>query len=63
MNDDLRDNIFMIAHDVRYSEDRNETAHWLVNEYAKMLTDKQGQDYLEYLLEQLRISKEAERDG
>jgi len=63
MNNDLRDRIFMATHDMRYSEDRNETANWLVNEYAAILTDEQGQEYLDYVYEQIRISKEAERDG
>jgi hypothetical protein len=53
----------MATHDMRYSEDRNETANWLVNEYAAILTDEQGQEYLDYVYEQIRISKEAERDG
>jgi hypothetical protein len=63
MNPTLRDEIFMQAHKLRYSEDRAETAFWLSNEYAEILTDKQGQKYLDYINEELRLSKEAERDG
>lgn len=61
MNNQLRDKIFMSTHELRYSEDRNETAYWLLNEYANLLTDEQGEKYFEYILEQLAIAKSQER--
>ena len=61
MNNELRDEIFMRTNEVRYSEDRAETAYWLVNEYAKLLTDEQGREYLDSILEQIAINRSQER--
>jgi hypothetical protein len=61
MNNELRDEIFMRTNEVRYSEDRNETAHWLHNEYAKLLTDEQGRAYLNFILDQIELNREMER--
>lgn len=61
MNEKLRDEIFIRTNEVRYSEDTNETAHWLVNEYAKLLTDEQGREYLGSIIKKIELNKEIER--
>lgn len=61
MNNELRDEIFMRTNEVRYSEDRAETAYWLANEYARLLTDEQGREYLDSILEQIAINRSQER--
>jgi hypothetical protein len=58
----LRDEIFMRANELRYSEDRAETAHWLNNEYALLLTQEQGQEFLERILDDLHLVRSQERD-
>lgn len=61
MNNELRDEIFMRTNEVRYAEDRAETAYWLANEYARLLTDEQGREYLDSILEQIAINRSQER--
>lgn len=57
----LRDEIFMRANELRYAEDRAETAHWLNNEYALILTQEQGQEFLERILDDLYVARSQER--
>lgn len=61
MNNELRDAIFVVAHELRYSEDRCETAFWLLNEYADILTEDQGIEFLNKIKIELEETRASER--